>query len=147
MHRKIHRINEGLSPATLLKKRLWHRCFPVNFKKFLRTAFFIEHFWTTTSGFSYWLHTIRSGKWHFPVDTRRRFNVYKTSIRRRYKLYKSYNYNQQLTPTQPVTFKQITIQKGYTSTTYNLPTLRLKSVRYTYTTCFQSLKLQILRYT
>ena len=24
-------------PATLLKKRLWHRCFPVNFTKFLRT--------------------------------------------------------------------------------------------------------------
>ena len=26
-----------LSPATLLKKRRWHRCFPVNFVKFLRT--------------------------------------------------------------------------------------------------------------
>ena len=26
-------------PATLLKKRLWHRCFPVNFLKFARTAF------------------------------------------------------------------------------------------------------------
>ena len=24
-------------PPTLLKKRLWHRCFPVNFAKFLRT--------------------------------------------------------------------------------------------------------------
>ena len=32
-------------PATLLKKRLWRRCFPVNFVKFLRTPFFIEHFW------------------------------------------------------------------------------------------------------
>ena len=29
-----------LSPATLLKKRLWHRCFPVNFAKFLRTSFY-----------------------------------------------------------------------------------------------------------
>ena len=28
----------GLS-LTLLKKRLWHRCFPVNFAKFLRTPF------------------------------------------------------------------------------------------------------------
>ena len=28
-----------LGPATLLKKRLWHRCFPVNFVKFLRTPF------------------------------------------------------------------------------------------------------------
>ena len=26
-------------PATLLKKRLRHRCFPVNFAKFLRTPF------------------------------------------------------------------------------------------------------------
>ena len=29
----------GLRPATLLKKRLWHRRFPVNFVKFLRTPF------------------------------------------------------------------------------------------------------------
>ena len=29
----------GLRPATLLKKRLWHRYFPVNFAKFLRTPF------------------------------------------------------------------------------------------------------------
>ena len=29
-------------PATLLKKRLWHRCFPVNFAKVLRTIF-TEH--------------------------------------------------------------------------------------------------------
>ena len=27
----------GLRPATLWKKRLWHRSFPVNFAKFLRT--------------------------------------------------------------------------------------------------------------
>ena len=29
----------GLRPATLLNKRLWHRCFPANFAKFLRTRF------------------------------------------------------------------------------------------------------------
>ena len=28
---------------TLLKNRLWHRCFPVSFAKFLRTPFLIEH--------------------------------------------------------------------------------------------------------
>ena len=28
---------------SLLKKSLWHRCFPVNLAKFLRTAFFTEH--------------------------------------------------------------------------------------------------------
>ena len=35
----------GLRPAALLKKRLWDRCFPVNFVKFLRTPFYIEHLW------------------------------------------------------------------------------------------------------
>ena len=35
----------GLSRATLLKKRPWRRCFPVNFVKFLRTPFYIEHLW------------------------------------------------------------------------------------------------------
>ena len=29
----------SLRPATLLKKKLWHRCFPVNFVKFPRTPF------------------------------------------------------------------------------------------------------------
>ena len=29
----------GLRPATLLKKRLWLKCFPVNFAKFLRAPF------------------------------------------------------------------------------------------------------------
>ena len=32
-----------LRSATLLKKRLWHRGFPVNFAKFLRTPFVTEH--------------------------------------------------------------------------------------------------------
>ena len=35
----------GLRPASFLKKRLWHRCFPVNFVNFLRTPFLIEHLW------------------------------------------------------------------------------------------------------
>ena len=36
----------GLRPAaTLLKKRLWHRCFPVNFAKFIRAPFLTEHLW------------------------------------------------------------------------------------------------------
>ena len=33
----------ALGPATLLKKRLWHRYFPTNFAKFLRTPFFTKH--------------------------------------------------------------------------------------------------------
>ena len=34
----------GLRPATLLKKRVWLRCFPVNFAKFPRTPFITKHF-------------------------------------------------------------------------------------------------------
>ena len=30
----------GLSQAGLFKKRLWHRYFPLNFAKFLRTPFY-----------------------------------------------------------------------------------------------------------
>ena len=39
-------------PATLLKKRLWHKCFPVNFAKFLRTTFFYRRPLVATSGCS-----------------------------------------------------------------------------------------------
>ena len=35
--------------ATMLKKRLWHRRFPVNFAKFLRKSIFIEYFTVATS--------------------------------------------------------------------------------------------------
>ena len=41
--RKIHR--KTFYTATLLKKRLWHKSFPGNFTKFLRTPFFIEYLW------------------------------------------------------------------------------------------------------
>ena len=51
----------GLSPATLLKKSLWHRCFPVNFAKFLRTHFFTEHLrWLLLNELSVGL-----GRWWF----------------------------------------------------------------------------------
>ena len=40
----------GLRPATLLRKRLWHRCCPVNFAKFIRTPFIIEHLSVAASG-------------------------------------------------------------------------------------------------
>ena len=48
---QIHFFNKaaGLKPATLLRKRLWHKCFPVNFEMLLRTPSFIEYLWTTTS--------------------------------------------------------------------------------------------------
>ena len=36
-----HFLNKvaGLRPRTLLKERLWHRCFPVNFTKFIGIFF------------------------------------------------------------------------------------------------------------
>ena len=34
---KVPRKSSKFQPATLLKKGLWHRCFPVNFVKFLKT--------------------------------------------------------------------------------------------------------------
>ena len=41
-------------PATLLKKRLWYRCFPANFAKFLRTPFLKEHLrWMLLGIFSF----------------------------------------------------------------------------------------------
>ena len=36
-------MKKDLRPATLLKQRLSHRCFPVNFAKFLRIPFLTEH--------------------------------------------------------------------------------------------------------
>ena len=39
----------SLRPAILLKKRPWHRCFPVSIAKFLRISFFTEHLWTLLS--------------------------------------------------------------------------------------------------
>ena len=38
----FHKV-AGLKPATLLKKTLWHICFPVNFAKFTRTPLLTEH--------------------------------------------------------------------------------------------------------
>ena len=49
----------GLTPATLFKKRLWHRGFPVNFAKFLRTPILKELLWLLLL-----LLMVNSGKYH-----------------------------------------------------------------------------------
>ena len=36
-------LSRGSLPATLLKKRLWYRCFPMNFGKTLRTLLLTEY--------------------------------------------------------------------------------------------------------
>ena len=46
----------GLGPATLLKKRLWHRCFTVNFLKFLRTPSHTERLWWVLLFFTKLVH-------------------------------------------------------------------------------------------
>ena len=43
--KKKKEFKRSLEPATLLKERLWRRCFPVNLAKFLKT-----HFLRNTSG-------------------------------------------------------------------------------------------------
>ena len=46
----FNKVSFLIRPATSLKKGYWHRCFPVNFAKFLRTPLFTERLWTTASG-------------------------------------------------------------------------------------------------
>ena len=38
-------VLRNFTKFTLLKKRSWHKCFPANFVKFLRTPFLKEHLW------------------------------------------------------------------------------------------------------
>ena len=38
--------------STLLKKSLWHKCFLVNFEKFVRKTFLSEHLWANASSYS-----------------------------------------------------------------------------------------------
>ena len=49
----------GLNPATLLKKKLWHRCLPVNFAKFLRKPFLQNTF----GRLFLYLKLLRQGEW------------------------------------------------------------------------------------
>ena len=42
-------LSETVVQRCSVKKRLWHRCFLLDFMKFQRTFFFTEHLWTTAS--------------------------------------------------------------------------------------------------
>ena len=48
----------GLKAATLLKRRLWYECFPVNFQKFLGTSFLYR----THLGNCFWIELCKSLK-------------------------------------------------------------------------------------
>ena len=64
----------GLRSATLLKTRVWHRCFLVNFAKFLRTPFLTERLWWLLLPFYFTSNTISTII--IPIST---FNIIITS--------------------------------------------------------------------
>ena len=61
-------------PATLLKKRLWHRCFPVNVVRFLRAPIFTEHLWWLLLQ---WLSLIRKNRKNALINTHAPFYIEK----------------------------------------------------------------------
>ena len=60
----------GLKPATLLKMRLWHRCFSVNFKNFYEHVFLKN----TSGGYS------SACKYYLPQNSFNPYQSYKTFI-------------------------------------------------------------------
>ena len=73
-----------LTPATLLKKRLWHRCFPHNFAKFLRTPFFIEHLqWLLLETFKTYKINIKSSVTFAYVQSNKRQIIFIKYIKNR----------------------------------------------------------------
>ena len=55
-----------LKTATLLTNRLCHRCFPMNFAKFLRTPFLIEHQWWLLLNQGHWFLKQELLEWDEP---------------------------------------------------------------------------------
>ena len=45
----LENLNFKTSACHFIKKRLWRRYFPVNFAKFLRISFVIDHLWMAAS--------------------------------------------------------------------------------------------------
>ena len=56
-----------LMPTALLEKRLSNRCLPVNFTKFLRTPFLIEHLWWLVLYVPIWARSVSYQKRAFLV--------------------------------------------------------------------------------
>ena len=94
--RVLFRKVAGLRPVTLLKNRLWHRCFPVSFAKFLRTPFF------------YWKHPVAaSEKPFFLIFCQNSWNVSSDLFPNWYLLVQSqewkHDYNVRICSKLPVT--------------------------------------------
>ena len=71
----------GLGLATLFKKRLWHRCFPVNFVKFLRPPFSLEYLWWLLLSLVRWLQSNPDTFYPFKHQTHKMVK-YSETIRR-----------------------------------------------------------------
>ena len=72
----------GLRPATLLKKRLLHRCFPVNFVKFLITPFLYRTPLVAASEYQkvmycFWFFSL----FNLGMNEKNRENIYQNHIR------------------------------------------------------------------
>ena len=83
-------VLKNFRPATLLKKRLWHRCFPVNFAKFLRIPFLQNTsdgcFWTWRKSLEScyndiktWLHLWKKDIGHSEFCSLQAQNLYNTA--------------------------------------------------------------------
>ena len=62
----------GLRPTTLLRKRFWHRCFPVNFAKFLRAPFLQNSPGQMLLIWVRWVHSFSVNitlLWDFDIET------------------------------------------------------------------------------
>ena len=70
----------GLRPVTLLKKRLWHRCFPVNFQKFV--TFFLR----STSGQlllnDQCFHRLETSQWIYKANQLSGFYIVGTLVQK-----------------------------------------------------------------
>ena len=61
--------------ATLIKKRFWHRCFPVNLAKFLITSFFIEQLWWLFLLISKWNNALYNLQYEWLLTHRLAFQI------------------------------------------------------------------------
>ena len=76
----------GLRPATLLKKRLWHMCFPLNFAKFQRKPFLRNTFGRLLlcfMAFSDWefLPQLFKSIWFWKIDCGKHYHLSKYFIK------------------------------------------------------------------
>ena len=67
-----HKLPSGLKSCNFIKKRLQHRCFPVNIAKYLRTSFFTEHIRWLFCALNEWIFYIRTSLLYVIVVLRNR---------------------------------------------------------------------------